>query len=196
MWFESYLCTYVLGFQLIGASGGVGSLAVQYAVKVAGFSRVIGVCSANNADLVKGLASDPKCTVEVIDYAKGALSSQIALGSVDYVFDTVTSPEDPDYTDEARKVLKDGGFLTQINSKNPLKMGVAMTGLSWPQRNYDVLMADVSQNTLNCFSQLINTGAVRPLVLDPPRPFSHASVEEGFTSLKGRRQKGKVVFDF
>ncbi len=172
----------------------MGSLAVQYAVKVAGFSKVIGVCSANNADLVKGLASDPKCTVEVVDYTKGALSSQIALGSVDYVFDTVTSPEDQDYTNEARKLLNDGGFLTQINSKNPLKMGIAMTGLIWPKVDYDLLTTDPNRENLAEFAWLVENGTVRPVVEGEPLVLNTENVVRGFDALLSRRQRGKLVF--
>ncbi len=47
-----------------GASGGIGIFAVQLA-KAMGASRVVGVCSGRNADLVTRLGAD-----EIIDYAK------------------------------------------------------------------------------------------------------------------------------
>lgn len=50
---------------ILGASGGVGQLAVQIAKHVRG-GTVVGVCSARNAALVEGLGADV-----VIDYGRG-----------------------------------------------------------------------------------------------------------------------------
>lgn len=49
---------------MIGASGGVGTYAVQLA-KALGAAHVTGVCSASKADLVRSLGAD-----EVVDYAR------------------------------------------------------------------------------------------------------------------------------
>lgn len=50
---------------ILGASGGVGQLAVQIAKHVRG-GRVVGVCSAKNAELVRGLGADV-----ALDYGAG-----------------------------------------------------------------------------------------------------------------------------
>lgn len=65
---------------VVGASGGVGHVAVQ-AAKASG-AHVTGVCSARNAELVKGLGADA-----VIDYTKpGAFAG---AGPFDVVLDCV-----------------------------------------------------------------------------------------------------------
>ncbi|TDZ68405.1 Zinc-type alcohol dehydrogenase-like protein [Colletotrichum trifolii] len=56
-----------------GASGGVGSLAVQMVRSIVGPEGfVVGVCSGANRDLVLGLGAD-----EVVDYTKGGISDAL-----------------------------------------------------------------------------------------------------------------------
>jgi NADPH:quinone reductase-like Zn-dependent oxidoreductase len=84
-----------------GASGSVGSLAVQFA-KLKG-AYVIGTASGSNADLVRGLGVD-----EFIDYR--AKRFENVVRDVDVVFDTVGG----ETQDRSWKVLKKGGVLVSI----------------------------------------------------------------------------------
>ena len=69
---------------ILGASGGVGQLAVQVAKHVQ-HAFVAGVCSAKNVELVKSLGADA-----VIDYGAGdPLDQARALGPFDAVIDCV-----------------------------------------------------------------------------------------------------------
>ena len=71
---------------ILGASGGVGQLALQVAKHVRGGS-VVGVCSAKNAALVQGLGADV-----VLDYGKGdALAQAKAHGPYQVVVDCIGS---------------------------------------------------------------------------------------------------------
>jgi NADPH:quinone reductase-like Zn-dependent oxidoreductase len=71
---------------IVGASGGVGHLAVQIA-KAMGLYTVA-VCSARNADVVRGLGAD-----EVVDYQKeGAFAAQRDL---DVIYDCVAGDPSP-----------------------------------------------------------------------------------------------------
>jgi len=83
---------------ITGASGAVGSLAVQFA-KAKG-AYVIGTASAKNEDFVKSLGAD-----EFVDYAKQNFEE--VASDVDVVFDTVGG----DTFERAFQTVKKGGFL-------------------------------------------------------------------------------------
>lgn len=87
---------------IIGASGGVGTYAVQIA-KCMG-AHVTGVCSARNLDLARELGAD-----EVIDYTCEDVLA--ADEPYDVVYDTVGSQQ----VDSAREVLTENGvYMTLV----------------------------------------------------------------------------------
>lgn len=85
-----------------GASGGVGTYAVQIA-KILG-ARVTAVCSERNTTLVKGLGAD-----EVIDYNEEDFRKR--REAFDVVLDAAANAFFP----EARGCLKKGGMLIKLN---------------------------------------------------------------------------------
>ena len=101
---------------VIGASGGVGLFAVQIA-KMLGASSVVGVCSGENAELVKSFGAD-----ETVDYKATKLSEAITDKSVDVVFDCVGGKEQ---FQEAEKVFKSKGrFFTIVGDNVETKISV------------------------------------------------------------------------
>jgi len=89
---------------ITGASGAVGSMAVQLA-KVKG-AHVIGTGSGRNEEFVRGLGAD-----EFIDYKKAKFEEEVS--DVDVVFDTVGG----ETQDRAFQTLKRGGSL--VSTVNP-----------------------------------------------------------------------------
>jgi NADPH:quinone reductase-like Zn-dependent oxidoreductase len=89
---------------ITGASGAVGSMAVQLA-KYKG-AHVIGLASGKNEEFVRKLGTD-----EFIDYRKAKFEDQVS--GVDVVFDTVGG----DTQERAFQTLKRGGFL--VSTVNP-----------------------------------------------------------------------------
>lgn len=77
---------------LIGASGGVGHVALQVAKSVG--AKVTAVCSSRNSELVKRLGAD-----RIVDYTNGDVEAQLRQavaqdGKFDLCFDTVSSLEE------------------------------------------------------------------------------------------------------
>jgi NADPH:quinone reductase-like Zn-dependent oxidoreductase len=89
---------------ITGASGAVGSMAVQLA-NVKG-AHVIGTGSGRNEEFVRGLGAD-----EFIDYKKAKFEEEVS--DVDVVFDTVGG----ETQDRAFQTLKRGGVL--VSTVNP-----------------------------------------------------------------------------
>ena len=95
---------------ITGASGAVGSMAVQLA-KAKG-AHVIGTGSGRNVEFVRGLGAD-----EFIDYKKAKFEEEVR--DVDVVFDTVGG----DTQERAFQTLKRGGFL--VSTVSPPSAGKA-----------------------------------------------------------------------
>src|SRR4051794_30566021 len=91
---------------VVGAAGGVGHLAVQFAKAVAG-ATVIGSGSTRNRDFVLGLGAD-----EYVDYTQQDVAE--AASDVDVVFDTVGND-----TESLVPALRDGGIIVTIASAPP-----------------------------------------------------------------------------
>jgi NADPH:quinone reductase-like Zn-dependent oxidoreductase len=91
---------------IVGAAGGVGHLAVQFA-KRAG-ARVTGTGSSRNREFVLGLGAD-----EYVDYTRQDVRD--VVGDVDVVLDTVGG----EVTETLVAVLGQGGILVTIASAPP-----------------------------------------------------------------------------
>jgi NADPH:quinone reductase-like Zn-dependent oxidoreductase len=89
---------------IIGASGAVGSMAVQLAKQIG--AHVVGVASGDNEEFVRGLGAN-----EFIDYKKAKFEEEVS--DVDVVFDTVGG----ETQGRAFQTLKRGGIL--VSTVNP-----------------------------------------------------------------------------
>lgn len=87
---------------IYGASGSVGSYAVQIAGQKG--SRVTGVCSTSNFEMVKSLGAESLIDYNKEDYAKGK-------EKFDIIFDAVGKTK----KSKAKKVLKTGGSFVSVN---------------------------------------------------------------------------------
>ncbi|KAF4687402.1 hypothetical protein FOZ60_003984 [Perkinsus olseni] len=176
---------------VIGASGGVGSSAVQIAK--ANGCKVYAVCDPSNIDFVKSLGADV-----VMDYSKEGFelpNEDCPAGTMDMVFDSVTSPVDPNYEPTARRTLKAG--CKYICGHSPSKMDWARylvwyyTGINVQRKNYSLLWTNTNPTDLNKLSQLVMDGKLKINISD--LPFNEANCRKAYKLLKSRRTKGKIV---
>ena len=154
-----------------GASGGVGTLAVQLA-KWAG-AYVIGTASAKNVEFLRQLGAD-----EVIDYEKEHFENK--LHNIDLVFDTIGG----DTQIKSLNVLKPGGILVSTVGIKDEEMVKArgITGIAY--------MAQSSAEQLHQLAQLIDQGRLMPII-SKTFPLSEAA-EAQIESEEGHT-RGKIV---
>lgn len=167
-----------------GASGGVGTFAVQIAKSFG--AHVTGVCSARNADLVRELGAD-----EVVDYTR----DDFTTGRYDVVFDLVGNRS----LTELRRatvprgvvVLSGGGVYRGGNVVGPI--GLIMRGhLARPFVRQRVVVLGESPSTANLdtLRELLEAGEVTPAV-DRTYPLSGAA--DALRYLETDHARAKVV---
>lgn len=170
-------------------SGGVGSLAVQYA-KVKG-AFVYTTTSTKNVDWVKALGAD-----RVIDY-KTEDYKTIAK-DVDVVFDTLGDT----YTQEAFGIIKEGGRVSTIagppDEETAKVMG--LTDYKLPEElsnlmreksaTYKYTWMQPNSEQLNAISTMVEAGKIKPVV---DKVYSLKEGIEAYLHLASRRATGKVI---
>jgi NADPH:quinone reductase-like Zn-dependent oxidoreductase len=180
---------------VIGASGGVGSCAVQIAkAKCPPGSSVVAVCSGKNADFVKSLGAD-----EVLDYTADGFKLDTALPgkSIDIVFDCVTSADDHSYIKEGMPLLKEkSGKYVAINTAKSfewikLALGTAI-GIKPFRGQYALMMAQGTTADLEAVAELIRDKKLK-VEIEKSLPLEEKAVREGYQNLKDRRTRGKIV---
>jgi NADPH:quinone reductase-like Zn-dependent oxidoreductase len=165
---------------VLGASGAVGSSAVQLAAYFG--AEVTGVCSSSNIELVESLGAD-----RVIDYKTDDFTK--TKETYDIVFDTVGKSS----FNQCKDLLKEGGvYLTTVvgpvillqmlmTSKSKKKAVIAFTGL----RKKEEKLKDLS-----FIKSLVESGKLKP-VIDKKYPL--ADVAEAHKYVDGGQKKGNVV---
>lgn len=160
-----------------GASGGVGSAAVQIA-KALG-ATVTGVCSTANVDLVRGLGAD-----HVIDYRNRDFTSGGA--TYDLIFDTVGNHS----FSGLRRVLAPTGIVLPVGKAGVASMLAGMVrSLFTAQKDVRFLSAPNRQDLL-ALTRLVETGKLTT-VIDRTYPLDRAP--EALTYVADRHARGKVV---
>jgi NADPH:quinone reductase-like Zn-dependent oxidoreductase len=155
-----------------GASGGVGSMAVQLA-KSAG-AYVIGTTSKANIDMVKSLGAD-----EVIDYTEGDFTKKVSE-PVDVVFDTVG--KDP--LERSYGIVKKGGiFVTTVGQPDGAlaqKYGITAKGFG----------AQTTGKRYEEIAKLVDEGKLK-VVID--REFPLTDVGSAHELSETNKTKGKII---
>ena len=161
---------------IIGASGGIGSSAVQVARHLG--ATVTAVCSGRNADLVRSLGAH-----DVVDYTR----EDVTCGPqrFDVVFDAVGKTT----FGHARRCLVDGGvFATAVGGFGAYLLD-AWT--RWFSRTRFVFGMSVEKRAaLADVTAMVREGALRPLI---DRRYALAEVRDAHRYVESGRKRGAVV---
>jgi len=142
-----------------GASGGVGTFAVQIA-KAMG-AEVTGVCSTHNVDLVKSLGAD-----HVIDYTKEDFTK--GDERYDVIYDLVSNRSFA----ERRRVLKPGGICvlagvggSGIHKESLFRVAGVLTASlrsKFAKEKFVIFGVDINKKDLGVLRDLTESGRVMP----------------------------------
>jgi len=164
-----------------GASGGVGSFAVQFA-KAKG-AYVIGLASAHNLEYLKQLGAD-----EVIDYKSQRFED--LLHNIDVVFEA--SPlRDNNERLKSVNVLKEGGILVSVNIDLPFNNEVT-EALAKKNAKGELAANQPRQDWLEEMAQLIDEGKVKVVI---SKVFLLEQVAEAHRESETWHVRGKLVLE-
>jgi len=157
---------------IIGASGGVGTFAVQFAKWKKAY--VIGVGSTKNIDFLRALGVD-----QVIDYKTSHYEKMVS--DVDLVFDAIGGES----KSLGWKVLKPGGAFVSITGKPDVNDpdAAGKTGIG--------ILIEHNADELSLITDMIEQGAVKPIV-STVLPLSNAYEAQNLLQ-KGQNIRGKIV---
>jgi NADPH:quinone reductase-like Zn-dependent oxidoreductase len=169
-----------------GASGGVGTFAVQIA-KTMG-AEVTGVCSGKNVEMVRGLGAD-----HVIDYTKEDFAR---MGEhYDVLVDNV-----PNHTlAECRSVLTPQGKYVMIGGGGPNdnrwvgpfgRVIHALLLKPFIKQDVGMMMANSNATDLTYLANLMESGKVKPIV---DRTYKLSELRDAISYLEKGHARGKVV---
>ena len=178
---------------VIGASGGVGHVGIQL-FKYFNM-KVYGVCSFKNSNFVLNYGIE-----KVFNYDNKESLNNCLNEKFDFIFDTVSSYEkiDGNQFNIYHKTLNDNGKYVCINGNYyNFFWGVVDSFFNFKlfeKKNRHLhFMMKFRYNDLENIGKIINEGNIKPNI--SVREFNKDEVIKGYDELKGRRTKGKIVFE-
>jgi NADPH:quinone reductase-like Zn-dependent oxidoreductase len=171
-----------------GASGGVGTFAVQIAKSMG--AEVTGVSSTRNLELVRSLGAD-----YVIDYT----NEDFTAGDTRYdvILDLVGNRS----LTENRRVLKPDGIHVLIGGGGPddgLWLGPligpikALLYSPFVSQEFVMLLAELNKADLSTLADLIRAGTVTPVI---DRRYDFSDTADAIRYLETSRARGKVIIN-
>ena len=169
-----------------GASGGVGTFAVQIAKSLG--ADVTGVCSTRNIDLVQSLGADHVIDYTKEDFAKGDERYDVILDNV------------PNHSlSECRRILNANGKYVMIGGGGPNDnpwVGpfgrVIHTLILSPfiNQKMGMMMADANHNDLTILADMMQTGKLKPVI---DRTYKLDQVPDAIRYVEAGHARGKVI---
>jgi NADPH:quinone reductase-like Zn-dependent oxidoreductase len=168
---------------IIGASGAVGSSAVQIARAMG--AKVTGVCSTANLDLVKALGADEVVDYTTVDFTKNGQR-------YDVIFDTVGKSS---YSRCRRSLTAQGVYLATVPTP-AIMLGMLWTSLFGGQKvrfaTTGLRPADAKAKDLAFANGLIEAGRLKAVI---DRRYRLEQLADAHRYVAAGHKRGNVVID-
>ena len=168
-----------------GASGGVGTFAVQIAKSMG--AEVTGVCSTRNVDMVRSIGAD-----HVIDYKKDDYTDG------DERYDLIIDMVGNHSLSKNRQVLTPDGILVMVGGSTgnwfgalagPLK---AMIYSKFIDQQFVMILAQLKQEDLVIIGNMIAAGTVTPVI---DRHYRLSEIAAAIEYSEEGHARGKIIID-
>ena len=169
-----------------GASGGVGTFAVQIARSMG--AEVTGVCSGRNADMVRSLGA-----AHVIDYTKEDFTQ--SAQRYDLILDIV-----PNHSlSECRRILTPKGRYVMIGGGGPDdkpwigpfgRIIAMLVSSPFASQKMSMMLAEFNKKDLTFLADLITSGKMTPAI---DRRYKLSEASEALRYLEKGHARGKVI---
>src|SRR5881227_2467745 len=169
-----------------GASGGVGTFAVQIAKSFG--ADVTGVCSTRNLEMVRSLGADHVIDYTKEDFAKGDQRYDVILDNV------------PNHSlSECRRILNPEGKYVMIGGGGPSdnrwigpfgRLIQTMLLSPFVSQKMGMMMAELKKSDLAILGDMMQSGKVKPVI---DRTYKLSELPEAIRYLEEGHARGKVV---
>jgi NADPH:quinone reductase-like Zn-dependent oxidoreductase len=159
---------------VVGATGGVGSFAVQIA-KARG-AHVIGVASGRNHEYLRGLGVS-----EAVDYTTGDIGEAIRSAHPDGVAGAIHLAGEADELGQVVSLVRDGGTVVSPAGATPIDSDRVQWGM---------FGADINRERLTLLVQMVQKGELK---LPPTKDFGFEETSSALQESIGGHVRGKLV---
>ncbi|MBF9017600.1 MULTISPECIES: NAD(P)-dependent alcohol dehydrogenase [unclassified Oceanispirochaeta] len=163
---------------ITGASGGVGSFAVQIAKSLG--AEVTGLCSTGKVDMVRSIGAD-----HVIDYQKEDFTKS------DMRFDLILDNTGNRSFSDMKRVLTSDGMIIPNSGHGGMSYVIKAFALAPFTKKIGVMkIADLNTKDFNILRSMMESGDIRPVV-DKVFPFE--KIPDAIKYLEDGLARGKIV---
>jgi NADPH:quinone reductase-like Zn-dependent oxidoreductase len=160
-----------------GASGGVGTFAVQIAKSFG--ANVTAVCSTRNVEMVRSIGAD-----RVIDYTQQDFTTSGKL--YDQIFDCVGNRP----LSTLRRLLKPNGKHLAVGAKKLTRLLRTLVVSLFVRKKLVLFVAKVTSEDLNKLRDLIAAGKITPLI---DRTYKLSDAQQALEHMDAGHARGKIV---